>query len=398
MADDFSEKIKIFQNYMKEWEERGGSTIMDYTRFIKEFFNFVQEKFGITKVEDIQSKHMIEWMKELKNNGNSSSTINTKRWAICKLFVALNHYEPDNKIWLEKLTAFKHIKTIGKVNKIQHEPLPQKLLPILKESAWRLYEKWGITDYYAWFYMMLYTSCRSQFYGLKVSEVDLENGVIRTKVKGEQPREIPIHPELKKVLEWHLKNRKYKSKYLFYDGKSPYVPNDPKKEKQNQNHNRKKSYELCKAIQREAGIKEEYVCKSCGKEFNRKTDRCDRCKGKVVKKGYVFVCEKCENVYVNKRRKCECGGSLYKKHISVYAHSIRETVHFYLYELRERAKELKLSPDAQSQLVMLEEVAKIMGGWSDEKMARYYARAGKHIKMAKKVLEKIDLLKIAEEA
>ena len=80
--DDFSKKLNILQSYLKDWEERSGDTIVTYKRFIKEFFSFVNEQYGITKVEDIRPKHLIDWMRHLKEKGFKGSSINLKRNAI----------------------------------------------------------------------------------------------------------------------------------------------------------------------------------------------------------------------------------------------------------------------------------------------------------------------------
>ena len=318
--DDFQRKIRIFQNYLKDWEDRSGDTIATYTRLIKEFFSFVNEKFGITKVENIQPRHLIEWMKHLKHNGFSGSSINLKRCAVNKLFTALYHNEPENKVWLEKMQAFRGVKPVKAESK-QHEPIELKVLLRLLEGAKKLVKKTGMTDYYAFIYLLIYTGGRSQFYGLRVDEIDFENDVIKTKVKGEKEVKIPLHPSLKRVLLWHLRNRPYKSKFLFYHGKETYIPENPEQEYKNKRDNRRYAKLLCERIAKEAGVKE-----------------------------------------------------------SIYPHRFRETLHYYFYELG-----------------VSRETAKVIGGWSDEDMVDYYGRVGKHVEMARKEFEKIDLVKIAKE-
>ena len=318
--DDFSKKLSILQSYLKYWEDRSGDTIATYTRFIKEFFSFVNEQYGITKVDDIRPKHLIEWMKYLKENGFKGSSINLKRNAVIKLFTALYHYESDNKIWLEKMQSFKGVKPI-KAEKKQHEPIPLNILLRLLDGAKRLVKKTGLTDYYAFIYLLIYTGGRSQFYGLKVNEIDFENNVIKTKVKGEKEVEIPLHPSLKRVLMWHLKNRPYKSEFLFYHSKETYIPENPEQEYKNKRDNRRYAKLVCERVAKEAGVDE-----------------------------------------------------------SIYPHRFRETLHYYFYELG-----------------VSEETAKVIGGWSDVNMVRYYGRVGKHVEMARKEFEKIDLIKIAKE-
>jgi len=381
---DFDNKLNQFTEYMQEWANKSGDTISHYKRFTKEFLEFANKNYGIERVADLSPKHLIEFIKYLKQRGLSGSTINLKRHAIISFISALYNLDPENEIWRTKLFLFKNIKGIGKVETQQHEPIPVSLLPALRDASLRLDKKENCTEYYTFFIYFLYTGGRSQLYGVKVDEINLKNNWIETYVKGRKKIKIPIHPTLKKVIQYHLKNRNYESEYLFKHGKYPYVPHDYEREKDNKDSNRKNTNNICKAIMREAGIKEvtKYICIACKKSYNKKIDRCKECNGKIEKKttGLIYICPSCDNAYIKDGVCKRCKEKLMPKEFRIYPHAFRETLHYYFEELD-----------------VSENTAMAIGGWNREDMARLYRRKGKHVKKAVKELEKIDLLKIAEE-
>ena len=89
MVDNFKEKMKIFREYLTIRAKSSADTIDKYTRFTKEFLDFVSKNYGVTKIVEVSPKHLVEWIKYLTKKGYSGNTINLKRSAVIKFFDAL---------------------------------------------------------------------------------------------------------------------------------------------------------------------------------------------------------------------------------------------------------------------------------------------------------------------
>jgi len=346
MVDDFNEKMKIFREYLIVRAKSSADTIDKYTRFTKEFLDFVSKNYGVTKILEVSPKHLVEWIKYLTKKGYSGNTINLKRSAVIKFFDALYNEEPDNPDLQNKVILFKNVHGIGKVDSNQHEPIPVEWLPKLKDASLTLDEKFGSTEHYTAFMFFLYTGGRSQLYGVLVDEIDFENHWLETFVKRGKYIKIPLHPHLEKVIKWHLKNRDYDSPYLFKHGKYPYADIYINKNK--------KGFEKYRDVIKNA---EKYNIPRNKQEEKRNRDS--------NRKNVSILCNRI-------RKEARFNEPL-------YPHRFRETLH---YEFEELGVSIN--------------TAMAIGGWSSEDMAYYYRRTGKHVKKALKEFEKIDLLNIKE--
>jgi integrase len=102
---------------------------------------------------------------------------------------------------------------------------------------------------YAFVMTLLFTGGRSQFYGLRVDEIDFVKMEIRTRVKGGKLKVLPLHPTLAKVLRRHLATRTYRSDHVFRGGRDPDTF-------QNMSYNRVRALRICKRVQAAAGLSE----------------------------------------------------------------------------------------------------------------------------------------------
>ncbi len=354
LPQDFKHKLGMASDYWADWSKKSGDTIADYNRFLEKFFYFCHKKYGVGTVEEVTPKMLTEWMKYLRDEKkNAGSSINLKRSAVLTFFKTLYNVDPENEMWQQKMMLFSNIKGFGKVEKIQHPPIPPQHLIPYKDAALQLDKHYDTTEHYTFFMLLLYTGGRSQFYGLTLDEINFEKNWIETKVKGEKEVKIPLHSNLKKVLlDYHLPQRGKKAKTLFRNGRYPYVPNSWEKEKRHKDHNRKYASNITNRIKDEAGIEE-----------------------------IRYVCQLCRKVYENRKRKCKCGGDVRKEVLGLYAHRFRETLHYYFEELG-----------------VSENTAMAIGGWTSEEMQKLYSRKGKHVEKAREEFEEIDLLGMAAQA
>jgi integrase len=171
-------------------------------------------------------------------------------------YYLLKAKDGDGPRWLKLYNQVRPLCRVGgKLSTRQSfKPYSQETLErILKaaQSCRRIkrWNEWEDCEDYEVIMTLLYTGGRAQTYNLRVDELDFEKGEIRTRVKGGMYATIPLHPALAAVLKHHLATRKYRSDFLFrgardssqYDG---YC------------YNRRKAWNICKRVQRVAGLTE----------------------------------------------------------------------------------------------------------------------------------------------
>jgi len=198
------------------------------------------------------------------------------------------------KIRLIKMTLSKKKGSRG------FKPIPfEHFLEILKTASL------GDLETKLFVYILATTGGRSQFYGLKLGNIDLENKMLKVFVKGEKYIEVPLidiveeliiqHIKMKYIKEYEKRKNKFvnekeivkdiirmhKNDFLFKYGKDVYPDKVSwDRIKKNRRANTKNAERILRRICEKAGL---WICINCGKvgAGNGNNVRCDICNKKV---------------------------------------------------------------------------------------------------------------------
>lgn len=285
-------------------------TVYYYPIELEKFLEFVKSR-GKKKIEDIDEVDYILYRNKLEDEGYSKKMV-IKKMSAVKTWIRLNY---------ERNPTDEHFARLHeKVNTVRmtlskkgynggYKPIPlEHFLQILKTAS--------IMDLETklFIYILATTGGRSQFYGLKLGNIDLDNRLIKVFVKGEKYIEVPIIDMVAKLIIEHIKMKylkeyneikeklekngekvddeyivkkylikRHSNEFLFKYGKDVYSENlSWDRIKKNRRANTKNAERILRRVCDYAGL---WVCKNCGKVGSGKSEnnsvRCDVCNKKV---------------------------------------------------------------------------------------------------------------------
>lgn len=303
---------KVVNEYRSMLDRYGFSaeTVYYYPIELEKFLEFVKSR-GKNKINDIDEVDYVLYRNKLEDDGYSKKMV-VKKMSAVKTWIRLNYERNPTDEHFAKLHE--------KVNTIRmtlskkgydggFKPIPlEHFVEILKTaSTMDLETKLFI-------YILATTGGRSQFYGLKIGNIDLDNGLIKVYVKGEKYIEVPIIDMVAKLIVEHIKMKylneykeikdklekkgetvddekivreyiikKHANEFLFKHGKDVYSAKlDWDRIKKNRRANTKNAERILMRVCEYAGL---WVCKNCGKIGSEKSKnnnaRCDVCNKKV---------------------------------------------------------------------------------------------------------------------
>ena len=222
----------------------GRCALMRFERFVRDTAH--------VEVDHAGWREYLAYKTHLIESGKQRATVNQ----YLKLVAAYYRLRYERLQPAEAFDTFRRVWSAGRFSNSLTEHRPPMSPDTLKQvmsTAYRAY-RWGSPDGvgkedYPLLMTLLYTGGRSQFYGLRVREVDFEKMEIRTIVKAGRPLTIPLHPELAKVLREHLARRPYRSEFVFRYGKDNNTYNG-------HHTNRAHALWACKRVQRAAHLEE----------------------------------------------------------------------------------------------------------------------------------------------
>lgn len=211
---------------MAKAEGLTATTIDHGRRGLLLFHRFLKERYR-KDLPNAEWQDFAAYRKHLLSSGLANASIKNYLGSVTSYYLLVAR-QAGNTRALELYTRMKLIKgNIERGMRSQpYEPFSreslQRIIKAARASRYlRRSNRWVDSEDYAVTMLLLYSGGRSQFYGLRVDEVDFEREEIHTRTKGGLPLVIPLHPKLAEVLKAHLASRKYDSSYLFRNGKSP---------------------------------------------------------------------------------------------------------------------------------------------------------------------------------
>jgi integrase/recombinase XerC len=183
------EAIQSFIGHLKFEKRYSENTIRSYQDDLEGFIAFIQLEFDGKAIREITPVMVRSWLAALKDEGLSSRSVNRKISAL--------------KSW------FKHLIRVGEVEQGPMgailSPKAGKRLPVYVEQrdmaklfeGVRLPEGWEGRTVRLLLMILYYTGIRrSEVIGLRESQVDYGNWMIKVLGKGNKERAIPVNKEL----------------------------------------------------------------------------------------------------------------------------------------------------------------------------------------------------------
>jgi integrase/recombinase XerC len=194
--------IQSFIDHLKFEKRYSAHTIGSYQDDLKGFSTFIRKDFGGMAVREVSPAIIRSWLAALKDGGLSSRSINRKISAL--------------KSW------YRHLIRVGEVEQSPMRailsPKAGKRLPVYVEQTdiatlfdgVRLPEGWEGETARLLLMILYYTGVRrSEVIGLRESQVDFGNWVIRVLGKGNKERAIPVNKNLiEAISEYRDRKRK----------------------------------------------------------------------------------------------------------------------------------------------------------------------------------------------
>lgn len=198
------------------------NTIEQYTRDIRKFLAFVQEK-KIENIEDVKTIHIDLYASQWIKNKNKSNTRRKKMNALNSFFKFLytrEYIEKNPTISIDKI----QVKDVDKKKKFV-------LTPKESEKLMNTVTKYARNKTKSRLMLFLMVKCAlrvNEVCELKVSNIDTKTKTITIYGKRGKERTIPLFPEMIDDYKLYIKERKNESEYLLNrrGSDSPMKPRD----------------------------------------------------------------------------------------------------------------------------------------------------------------------------
>lgn len=203
-------------------------TLKSYRSVIRGFEKFLNAQYPHIKLLKEVTPDIIEAFKAHKLEVRAKTTVHNNIKCVKTMFKWAVEHNPA----LLKDNPATAVKNISK-KRIREDQKPISVLTIEEFEKFVKYTKKHYLDLYPLYVVYMYTGARKrELFSLEWSDVDFNNRLIRIRYKeGFIPktdeRTIPLHNKLIDI----LKSIPRKGKYVFMDGKRPYIYPDKKKSK-----------------------------------------------------------------------------------------------------------------------------------------------------------------------
>ncbi|WP_300440532.1 tyrosine-type recombinase/integrase [Christiangramia sp.] len=188
-----------FLDYLQLEKKYSIHTITAYEADLLEFRKFIENTFGDKEIEDVNYPQIRRWIVELSEAGISNRTINRK---ISSLKAYYRFLLKTEQIATSPLSKHKALKTPKKIQIPFSEEEVVKVLERIDDSTFE-----GVRDR---FIVELFYSTgirRIELINIKLSDLDLENGVLKVLGKRNKERYIPLIASVNKTAEKYLRFR-----------------------------------------------------------------------------------------------------------------------------------------------------------------------------------------------
>ncbi len=195
--------IQTFLDYLKFQKRYSQHTIISYENDLKDFFDFIESKYGNLSLPEISATLIRTWLAGLKQNKIASKSINRK---ISTLKTFFKYHLRNETVLVSPMTTITSLKVSKRLPSFieekdidtlfQHVEFPHTwegktnrlLLQIFYQTGMRL----------------------SELINLKESQIDKSNSNIKVLGKGNKERIIPVNNELLKDVFSYINDKKSK--------------------------------------------------------------------------------------------------------------------------------------------------------------------------------------------
>ena len=161
------------------------------------------EYMKATRISDLQSDGLREWMQELLASGLAPSTVNEYR---CSLISFMNWCEKDGRIRVNNLKHVSKVSTVGKKKRNRRtltEEESARLLSVAKEQDQLHFNRKRACRHAVYLVAMLTGLRKNELKSLQWCDVDFNNRSLRIRAeisKAKRQDDIPLHNEVLAVL------------------------------------------------------------------------------------------------------------------------------------------------------------------------------------------------------
>lgn len=206
--------ITEFLNYLKNEKRYSAHTLTAYRKDLEQFSNFLDQIYDHSNLLKVKAEMLRAWVVEMLDEGVTARSVNRK---ISTLKSFYRYHFNQGKI-----------KTLPTA-KLQSPKSKQSLPAFLRESEMEeLLEGLHFTEDFSGtrdrlLVELLYASGMrlSEMIGIKVNDLDLNEGVVKVLGKRNKERRIPLHKEVLELIRRYLELRKDEANnnYLFVTDK-----------------------------------------------------------------------------------------------------------------------------------------------------------------------------------
>ncbi len=194
-------KQAVFQQYLQYEKHFSTHTIVAYNKDLEQFLEFINDIHSLTSVAEVRHSHIRSWVVSLLNDKLTSRSIRRKLSALKTYFRFLRKHghlthNPMLKIVTPKLG--KRLPMYAQTNEMSH---------LLDDVEWG-------SDYpdqrNRLLLLLLYHTGmrRAELIGLKISDIDLQQRIVKVLGKGNKERLLPFGTEVAQQLQGYLLLRK----------------------------------------------------------------------------------------------------------------------------------------------------------------------------------------------
>ncbi|HMC98595.1 MAG TPA: tyrosine-type recombinase/integrase [Ferruginibacter sp.] len=193
--------IQEFLDYLKFQKRYAQHTIISYNNDLLAFFDFLVLQFGPTELKEIKATFVRSWLAQLKDEGLASRTINRKISSLKSFF---KYQLKQQRIKVSPMATIQ-------------SPKLNKRLPgfVDKDDINTLLEKIDFPDTWVgrterMILQIFYNTGvrQAELLGLKESQTDKFNNVIKVLGKGSKERIIPVSPALMQTMQDYIAEKR----------------------------------------------------------------------------------------------------------------------------------------------------------------------------------------------
>ena len=201
MPHTTEQTIQDFLNYLKFQKRYSQHTVISYKNDLVSFFDFLQQQFGNTPLQDIKTAFIRSWLAELKQQGIESKSINRKISALKSFF--------KYQLRLERILVSPMATIISpKVNKRLPQFVDKDAITTLFQHV-EFPDTWDGRTQRLLMELFYNTGMRqAELVGLKEKNIAKNHSSIKVLGKGNKERVIPVSKQLMKQMENYMFDKK----------------------------------------------------------------------------------------------------------------------------------------------------------------------------------------------